>query len=122
MGTSLSAGCGKAPTLASNTYNNDNPIAITAADRQRRYILSVPTDYDNTKPYNLVIAWHQLDGNDKLDSLLTQASKEEKNPALKEYATKTLPTIQKHLDTAKKFDKLTGMSKPLTPVDTRAQG
>ncbi len=61
----LSAGCGKEPTIASNMYNNGNPISITAADRQRRYILSVPTDYDNTKPYNLVIAWHQLDGNDK---------------------------------------------------------
>ena len=42
-----------------------NPIAITAANRQRRYILSVPADYDNKKPYRLVIAWHQLDGNDK---------------------------------------------------------
>ncbi len=64
-GSSLSAGCGKAPTLASSMYNNGNPIAITAANKQRRYILSVPTNYDNSKPYNLVIAWHQLDGNDK---------------------------------------------------------
>jgi poly(3-hydroxybutyrate) depolymerase len=62
---SKSAGCGKAPGIASGMYNNGNPISITAANRQRRYILSVPTDYDNTKPYNLVIAWHQLDGNDK---------------------------------------------------------
>jgi poly(3-hydroxybutyrate) depolymerase len=64
-GTSLSAGCGKAPGIASSMYNNGNPIAITAASKQRRYILSVPANYDNTKPYNLVIAWHQLDGNDK---------------------------------------------------------
>ncbi|MEO8906350.1 MAG: hypothetical protein ABI488_27305 [Polyangiaceae bacterium] len=64
-GASLSAGCGKAPTIASSMYNNGNPIAIMAANRQRRYILSVPADYDNTKPYKLVIAWHQLDGNDK---------------------------------------------------------
>ena len=64
-GSSLSAGCGKMPTLASNMYNNGNPISITAANRQRRYILSVPTNYDNSKPYRLVIAWHQLDGNDK---------------------------------------------------------
>jgi poly(3-hydroxybutyrate) depolymerase len=62
---SLSAGCGKDPTIASNMYNNGNPISITAANRQRRYILSVPTNYDKNKPYNLVIAWHQLDGNDK---------------------------------------------------------
>ncbi len=62
---SLSAGCGKAPTIASSMYNNGNPISITAANRQRRYILSVPDNYDNKKPYRLVIAWHQLDGNDK---------------------------------------------------------
>jgi len=61
----LSAGCGKMPTIASNMYNNGNPISITAASKQRRYILSVPANYDNTKPYRLVIAWHQLDGNDK---------------------------------------------------------
>jgi poly(3-hydroxybutyrate) depolymerase len=65
MGATLSAGCGKAPTIPSSMYNNGNPISITAANRQRRYILSVPADYDNTKPYKLVIAWHQLDGNDK---------------------------------------------------------
>src|SRR6478609_3842459 len=61
----LSAGCGKMPTIASSMYNNGNPISITAANKQRRYILSVPANYDNTKPYRLVIAWHQLDGNDK---------------------------------------------------------
>jgi poly(3-hydroxybutyrate) depolymerase len=65
MSSSKSAGCGKAPGIASGMYNNGNPISITAANRNRRYILSVPTDYDNTKAYNLVIAWHQLDGNDK---------------------------------------------------------
>lgn len=62
---SLSAGCGKMPTIASSMYNNGNPIPIMAANKQRRYILSVPANYDNTKPYRLVIAWHQLDGNDK---------------------------------------------------------
>jgi poly(3-hydroxybutyrate) depolymerase len=61
----MSAGCGKMPTIASSMYNNGNPIPIMAANKQRRYILSVPANYDNTKPYNLVIAWHQLDGNDK---------------------------------------------------------
>lgn len=60
-----SAGCGKMPTIASNMYNNGTPIPITAGGKQRRYILSVPSGYDNTKPYRLVIAWHQLDGNDR---------------------------------------------------------
>ena len=46
-------------------YNNGTTISITAANMQRRYILNVPTNYDNTKPYKLIIAWHQLDGNDK---------------------------------------------------------
>jgi poly(3-hydroxybutyrate) depolymerase len=32
---------------------------------QRRYILNVPTNYDSTKPYKLIIAYHQRDGNDK---------------------------------------------------------
>jgi poly(3-hydroxybutyrate) depolymerase len=31
---------------------------------QRRYILNVPTNYDNTKPYKLIIAYHELNGND----------------------------------------------------------
>src|SRR3954454_9678197 len=31
---------------------------------QRRYILSVPTNYDNTHPYRLVVSFHQRDGND----------------------------------------------------------
>jgi poly(3-hydroxybutyrate) depolymerase len=64
-GASLSAGCGKMPTIPASMYNNGNPIPIMAAGKQRRYILSVPTDYNNAKPYRLVIAWHQLDGNDK---------------------------------------------------------
>ena len=40
------------------------PISITAANLQRRYILSVPTNYDNTKPYKLVVAYHARDSND----------------------------------------------------------
>src|SRR5437763_1771688 len=51
----MSARCGKAPTIASSMYNNGNPISITAANLQRRYILSVPTNYDNTKAYKLVV-------------------------------------------------------------------
>lgn len=64
-GSTTSAGCGKAPGIDSGMYNNGQTISITAANMQRRYILNVPTNYDNTKPYKLVIAFHQLDGNDK---------------------------------------------------------
>jgi len=62
--TGMSAGCGKAPTIASSMYNNGTSIPITAANMQRRYILNVPTNYDNTKPYKLVIAYHARDSND----------------------------------------------------------
>lgn len=60
-----SAGCGKASGIASGQYNNGQPISITAGGKQRRYILNVPTNYDNSKPYRLVVVYHQLDGNDK---------------------------------------------------------
>jgi poly(3-hydroxybutyrate) depolymerase len=63
--TGMSSGCGKTPGIASSMYNNGSTIAITAANLQRRYILNVPTNYDNNKPYKLIIAFHQLDGNDK---------------------------------------------------------
>jgi putative membrane protein len=38
-------------------------------------------------------------------AVFTRASKEAKNPAVKEFATKTLPTLQKNLETAKSLDK-----------------
>lgn len=60
----MSAGCNTTPTISSSQYNNGTPIAITAGSMQRRYILSVPTNYDNTHPYKLIIAFHQRDGND----------------------------------------------------------
>lgn len=60
----MSAGCGKAPTIASSMYNNGKPIDITVGTMQRRYILRVPTTYENTKPYKLVVAYHALNSND----------------------------------------------------------
>jgi poly(3-hydroxybutyrate) depolymerase len=59
-----SAGCGKTSTITSSQYNNGKPISITVNGSQRRYILNVPTNYDNTKPYKFVLAIHQLNGND----------------------------------------------------------
>jgi poly(3-hydroxybutyrate) depolymerase len=64
MASGMSSGCGKMPTITADMYNNGKNIPITAAGLQRRYILSVPTTYVNTKPYRLIIAWHQRDGND----------------------------------------------------------
>lgn len=59
-----SAGCGTTPGITSDQYNNGQPISIMAGGMQRRYILSVPENYDNTHPYRLVVSYHQLDGND----------------------------------------------------------
>jgi len=61
----MSAGCGKTPGISSSQYNNGSNITITAAGMQRRYILNVPTNYNNSHAYKFVIAYHQLDGNDK---------------------------------------------------------
>jgi uncharacterized repeat protein (TIGR02543 family) len=64
-GGTMSAGCGKTPGIPSSQYNNGSTISITAAGMNRRYILNVPTNYNNNTPYKLIIAFHQLDGNDK---------------------------------------------------------
>lgn len=65
VGDGKSAGCGKTPTITSSQYNNGQPISITVGGKQRRYVLNVPKNYDNTKPYKLIVTIHQLDGNDK---------------------------------------------------------
>jgi len=64
MASGMSAGCGKAPTIASSNYNNGHHIAITVGSMAREYILNVPTNYVNTTPYKFVIAYHELNGND----------------------------------------------------------
>jgi polyhydroxybutyrate depolymerase len=54
-GAMSSTGCGKAPP-ASNRYT------IDVSGAMREYILNVPSDYEQTKPYRLVFAWHPLGG------------------------------------------------------------
>jgi poly(3-hydroxybutyrate) depolymerase len=60
----MSSGCGKAPGIASSMYNNGSRISFMSGSQQRRYILNVPTNYDNTHPYRLIITYHELNGND----------------------------------------------------------
>jgi poly(3-hydroxybutyrate) depolymerase len=50
------AGCGKAPTLTSGTRT------ISSGGQNRSYILRVPDNYDRTKPYKLIFAFHWLNG------------------------------------------------------------
>ena len=64
MTAGMTAGCGKAPGVASSMYNNGTRIPFTSGTQQRRYILNVPTNYDNTHPYKLIIVYHELNGND----------------------------------------------------------
>ena len=51
-----SAGCGKTRTLT-------NGRKTIQSGGNREYILRVPDDYDNNKPYRLIFAYHWLNGN-----------------------------------------------------------
>src|SRR4051794_27029534 len=50
------AGCGKAPTLASGQHS------IQSSGQNRSYILRVPSNYDSNHPYRLVFGFHWVGG------------------------------------------------------------
>ncbi len=50
------AGCGKAPGLASGTHT------IQSGGKNRTFILRVPGNYDNSRPYRLIFAFHWWGG------------------------------------------------------------
>jgi poly(3-hydroxybutyrate) depolymerase len=50
------AGCGKAPTLASGNHT------ISSGGQNRSYILRVPANYDNNHPYRLIFGFHWVGG------------------------------------------------------------
>jgi poly(3-hydroxybutyrate) depolymerase len=50
------AGCGKAPALTNGTHT------IVSSGQNRTYILHVPDNYDRTRPYQLIFAFHWLNG------------------------------------------------------------
>ena len=50
------AGCGKAPTLASGTRT------IQSSGQSRTYILRIPDGYDRNRPYRLIFGFHWLNG------------------------------------------------------------
>jgi len=54
--SSPSAGCGKAAGLTSGR------ASIDVAGTMREYILALPTDYDQSKPYRLIFGWHPWGG------------------------------------------------------------
>jgi polyhydroxybutyrate depolymerase len=55
-GGASSGGCGKAAGLTSGRASIDVDGAM------REYILLLPDDYDSSRPYRLIFAWHQLAG------------------------------------------------------------
>ncbi len=50
------AGCGKTPTLRSGSQT------ITTSGKSRSWILRIPDNYDNNRPYRLIFAYHWLNG------------------------------------------------------------
>lgn len=55
-GPNATAGCGKAPALASGTHT------IQSSGQNRTYVLRVPANYDNNHPYRLVFGFHWRGG------------------------------------------------------------
>jgi poly(3-hydroxybutyrate) depolymerase len=57
-----SSGCGKTPSLNNSPDTTANFNTITSSGTSRQYILRYPTNYDRTRPYRLVIAYHWYSG------------------------------------------------------------
>ncbi|KAL8364800.1 hypothetical protein RB595_003870 [Gaeumannomyces hyphopodioides] len=51
-----SAGCGKAPTITSGTKT------VSVNGRNRQYVVRVPNNYDRTRAYRLIFAFHWVGG------------------------------------------------------------
>lgn len=56
-GVQKSDGCGKMPALESGK------ITVQSGGGNRTYVLRVPEDYDNAKPYRLILGFHGATGN-----------------------------------------------------------
>ena len=56
-GVANSPGCGKTSTLKTG-----KALSITVSGSSRTYNLSLPTNYDNTHPYRLIMSYHWLNG------------------------------------------------------------
>lgn len=54
--TIMSPGCGEAPTLMSGSHT------MQSGGGNRSYILRIPDNYDNTRPYRLIFAYHWRGG------------------------------------------------------------
>jgi len=62
-GATKSNGCGKTPSLK-NSASNSNFVqnTLSVSGKSRQFIIRWPDDYDNTKPYRLIIGLHGATG------------------------------------------------------------
>ncbi len=60
----MSSGCGQTPTLSdSPSANAANYNTVSSGGAERRYILRLPQNYDNTHPYRLILGLHGATNN-----------------------------------------------------------
>jgi len=57
-----SAGCRHTPTLKNSPSTTANYNMVTVGNVSRRYILRLPANYDNTRPYRLILSYHWATG------------------------------------------------------------
>ncbi|MFL5305044.1 MAG: alpha/beta hydrolase family esterase [Polyangia bacterium] len=62
-GATMSAGCGKAPTLKNSASDKSfTQNTLTISGKSRQFIIRWPDDYKNTSPYRLIIGLHGATG------------------------------------------------------------
>jgi putative membrane protein len=88
-------------TTAAKTANL--PVPAKMGERYQKHV----DTFKNYKGENFDrdFAKHQIEDHTEAIALFTRAGKDAKNKSVKDFATKALPMLQKHLETAKKFDK-----------------
>ena len=69
-------GCGKAATAGVSN------LEIAVGGAMRKYVLSIPTGYDPSKPYLLAFGWHGRTGNGALFKLYSGVEKASANKAI----------------------------------------
>jgi putative membrane protein len=84
---------------AAKTAGIAAPDAPAPEDQKEVDMMKEHKDADFDKHF----AEHMVKSHEKGVALFTKASKEAKDPGLKAFAAKTLPTLQQHLDMAKKL-------------------
>jgi predicted esterase len=61
---SASSGCGATPTLQDSPSTNQfNYNTLTSGGVERRYVLRLPEDYDETRPHRLILGFHGATNN-----------------------------------------------------------